>query len=150
MPFGLSAGAVIAVEAALVLPAITRLALYEPPLSFDGVSHSTWAPRYEREMQSGNLGGALVTVLKGTVDRYSWARFVPRPLLVPPLNFVIKHTAGRPVPEGTVSPHELVSTVRYDILTVEGARGPMERSRRCAARSCCSVAPAAPAISPHR
>ena len=125
--FGLSAGAVIAMEAALVLPGITRLALYEPPLSFDGISHSTWAPRYERELQAGNLGGALVTVLKGTADRYSWARFVPRPLLFPPLNFVIKHTAGRPVPEGTVSPRELVSTVHYDVLTVEDASGPLER-----------------------
>jgi len=125
--FGLSAGAVIAVEAALVLPGITRLALYEPPLSYDGVSHSTWVPRYERELQAGNLGGALVSVLKGTADRYSLVRVAPRALLVPPLSFLIKHTAGRPVPEGTVSPRELVSTGHYDVLTVEGARGPLER-----------------------
>jgi len=32
--FGLSAGAVIAIEAARTLPAVTRLALYEPPLEF--------------------------------------------------------------------------------------------------------------------
>ena len=37
--FGLSAGAVIAIETALVRPEITKLALYEPPLSFDGVVH---------------------------------------------------------------------------------------------------------------
>jgi pimeloyl-ACP methyl ester carboxylesterase len=46
--FGLSSGAVIAIEAALARPDITRLALYEPPLTFDGVVHGDWAPAYER------------------------------------------------------------------------------------------------------
>ncbi len=74
--FGLSAGAVIAIEAARILPEITKLALYEPPLSFDGVVHAEWVPRYEREMEAGNLGGALVTVLKATGDRTTFLRFV--------------------------------------------------------------------------
>ena len=53
--FGLSAGAVIAIETALVRPEITqKLALYEPPLSFDGVVHAAWAPRDERELKAGS------------------------------------------------------------------------------------------------
>ena len=67
--FGLSAGAVIAIETALVRPDITKLALYEPPLSFDGVVHGQWLPRYERDMAEGRPGAALATVLKGTADR---------------------------------------------------------------------------------
>jgi pimeloyl-ACP methyl ester carboxylesterase len=57
--FGLSSGAVIAIEAALVRPDITRLALYEPPLTFDGVVHGDWAPRYEEQLDAGQPGAAL-------------------------------------------------------------------------------------------
>jgi hypothetical protein len=59
--FGLSVGALIAVEAAQTLPAITRLAVYEPPLEFDGITQTAWRPRYERELAAGWLAAALVT-----------------------------------------------------------------------------------------
>ena len=42
--FGLSVGAVVAIEAARMLPAITRLALYEPPLEFDGITQTPGCP----------------------------------------------------------------------------------------------------------
>jgi len=87
--FGLSAGAVAAIETALVRPEITKLALYEPPLSFDGVVHAAWAPPYERELKAGKLGSALVTVMKATADRTAF-RYVPRFLLAAPLNLVIR------------------------------------------------------------
>lgn len=74
--FGLSAGAVIAIETALVRPEITKLALYEPPLSFDGVMHGAWAGRYERELDRGRPGAALAAVLKATADR-GVLRYVP-------------------------------------------------------------------------
>ncbi len=124
--FGLSAGAVIAIETALTRPQVARLALYEPPLSFDGVRHASWVPRYERELQAGKLGSALITVMKGTADRTAF-RYVPRFLLAAPLDFAIRRTAGRPVPEGEVSPRDLVATVHYDAMTVMEAAGPLER-----------------------
>ena len=54
--FGLSSGAIIALQVALVLPAIRRVAVYEPPLS---VNHSTptgWVGRYDREVAAGQAG----------------------------------------------------------------------------------------------
>jgi len=75
--FGLSSGAVIALQAGLELGKFRKLALYEPPLSFDGVSHTDWVPRYEREVRRGKLPSALVTVLKGTGDSVL-LRWVPR------------------------------------------------------------------------
>ena len=78
--FGLSAGAVIAIEAARRLPTITKLALYEPPLEFDGITHTSWLPRYEREMAAGKPAAALVTIMKGTADRTP-LRLIPRLLL---------------------------------------------------------------------
>ncbi|MGP8159690.1 MAG: alpha/beta fold hydrolase [Candidatus Dormibacteria bacterium] len=124
--FGLSSGAVIAIETARVRPGIARLALYEPPLSFDGVTHGEWVSRFEREINAGKLGAALVTVLKGTSDRTAF-RFVPRFPLAAALNLGIKRTANRPVPPGAVSPRALIRSVRDDAQTVREGAGPLER-----------------------
>jgi pimeloyl-ACP methyl ester carboxylesterase len=124
--FGLSVGAVIAIETALVRPDITKLALYEPPLSFDGVVHGEWLPRYERELARGRPGYALATVLKETSDRGPMV-LVPRLVLGAFLNFAIGHTAGQPAPPGSVSPRVLIATVGYDGRTVRDAAGPLER-----------------------
>lgn len=125
--FGLSAGAVIAIEASRRRPDITRLALYEPPLSFDGVVHGDWAPRYERQLAAGRPGAALVTVLKATADRTSPVRWIPARPLGAVLDFAIRRTAGRPAREGMMSPRDIIPTVRYDAQTVTGAAGPLER-----------------------
>jgi pimeloyl-ACP methyl ester carboxylesterase len=124
--FGLSAGAVIAIETALVDPSITKLALYEPPLSFNGVEHAQWVPRYERELRAGRLGSALITVMKATADR-TVIRYVPRFLLSAPLNFIINRTSNRPAPSGSSSPRDLIPTLHYDAMTVTDAAGPLER-----------------------
>jgi pimeloyl-ACP methyl ester carboxylesterase len=78
--FGLSSGAVIALQAALRIPSITMLALYEPPLETETITQRAWMPRYERELARGDLAAALVTVMKGTADRTA-LRLVPRALL---------------------------------------------------------------------
>lgn len=125
--FGLSAGAVIAIEAALVRPDITKLALYEPPLTFDGVVHGDWAAQYQRQLTAGKPGAALVTVLKATADRTSPIRWIPRRPLGAALDFAIRRTADRPAPDGVMSPRELLSTLPYDAQTVNGAAGALER-----------------------
>lgn len=124
--FGLSAGAVIAIETARLRPDIAKLALYEPPLSFDGVVHGEWLPEYERRLDEGRPGAALAAVLKGTADRGP-VRLVPALLLGGIFDLAIKRTAGRPVPAGTVSPRDLIPTVRFDARTVREAAGALER-----------------------
>jgi pimeloyl-ACP methyl ester carboxylesterase len=125
--FGLSAGAVIAIEAARRRPDITKLALYEPPLTFDGVIHGEWAPQYERLLAAGKPGTALVTVLKATADRTSPIRWIPGRPLGAALDFGIKRTASRQPRDGVMSPRELIPTVKYDARTVNGAAGALER-----------------------
>ena len=125
--FGLSSGAVIAIEAARLRPDITKLALYEPPLTFDGVVHGDWAPQYQQQLTAGKPGAALVTVLKATADRTSPIRWIPRRPLGAALDFAIKRTAGRPSPDGVMPLRELISTVPYDAQTVNGAAGALER-----------------------
>jgi pimeloyl-ACP methyl ester carboxylesterase len=131
--FGLSAGAVIALETAVVRPEITKLALYEPPLSFDNVVHGAWVPRYEKMLAAGKPGRAFVAILKDTADRTSIVRHVPSSLLGPPLDFIIRRTANRAPPPGGLSAGELIPTLHYDAQTVLAAKGPLERFKglRC-------------------
>ncbi|HEX6526853.1 MAG TPA: alpha/beta hydrolase [Streptosporangiaceae bacterium] len=124
--FGLSVGALIAIEAARTFQAITKMALYEPPLEFDGVIQTGWVPRYERELAAGRLAAALVTILKGTTDRTAF-RFVPRFVLTAALGLVIRMTEGRPVPAGMISPRDLIPTMHYDARTVLDAAGTPDR-----------------------
>jgi pimeloyl-ACP methyl ester carboxylesterase len=124
--FGLSVGALIAIEAARTLPAITKLALYEPPLESDGVTQTAWLPRYERELAADKPAAALVTILKGTADRTAF-RLVPRFLLTSALSLLIRAADRRPVPDGAVSPRDLIPTMHYDARTVLDAAGPPGR-----------------------
>lgn len=124
--FGLSVGAVIAIEAARTRPAITKLALYEPPLESGGITHTSWLPRYERELAAGRLAAALVTIMKGTADRTA-LRLVPRFLLTGALGLAIRATGGKPAPAGVVSPRDLIPTMHYDARTVLDAAGPLDR-----------------------
>jgi pimeloyl-ACP methyl ester carboxylesterase len=124
--FGLSSGAVIALETARIRPSIAKLALYEPPLSFDGVVHGEWLPRYEALLSAGRPGSALVTVIDATGDRTLF-RLVPNAPLGRILDFAIRRTADRAAAEGTLSPRELVPTIRLDAMTVRQAAGPLER-----------------------
>ena len=124
--FGLSVGALIAIEAARTLPAITRLAVYEPPLEFDGITQTAWLPRYERELAAGRPAAALVTIMKGTADRTA-LRLVPRFLLTGALGHVMRKTEDRPVPDGMVSPRDLIPTMHHDARTVLDAAGALNR-----------------------
>jgi pimeloyl-ACP methyl ester carboxylesterase len=63
--FGVSSGAVITLQAALTLPVIHKVALYEPPLSLKRSEASAILARYDREMADGKLAAALVTGMKG-------------------------------------------------------------------------------------
>jgi pimeloyl-ACP methyl ester carboxylesterase len=62
---GVSVGAVIALRAALTLPAISKLALYEPMLLPDAAAARGMMTRFDREMAAGQVTAALSTALKG-------------------------------------------------------------------------------------
>jgi len=123
--FGLSAGAVIALQTALSGPEIAKLALYEPPLSFDGVSSTQWVARYERELDSGRLASAFVSMIKGTGDP-GGIQLVPRFVLVPMMNLALKADQKSREP-GLVSIGELIPTMRYDSRTIMESAGSLDR-----------------------
>jgi pimeloyl-ACP methyl ester carboxylesterase len=88
--FGLSSGAIIALQAALVLPAIGKAALYEPPLSVSGSTPTGWVARYDREVAQGALGSAAITAARGTRTAPPVLRFVPRIAVALPLNAALR------------------------------------------------------------
>jgi pimeloyl-ACP methyl ester carboxylesterase len=111
--FGLSSGATIALRAALELPAIERLALYEPPLKFGDVDPVAWLPRFEKELAAGRKAAAFATVHNGTSGRK-----VPRAVLVPLVQLGLR--ASAPLAD-------LITTMRYDGRSVAQAAGPLSR-----------------------
>jgi pimeloyl-ACP methyl ester carboxylesterase len=63
--FGVSVGALIALQAALTRPTISRLALYEPLLLPDAATASAMMGRYDQQLAAGKVTAALSTAMKG-------------------------------------------------------------------------------------
>jgi pimeloyl-ACP methyl ester carboxylesterase len=84
--FGLSSGALIALQASLKLSSIHKTALYEPPLDID---HSildilSFMPRFDQEIAEGKPEQATVTMLKDFGIYFgvpTWITGLPRFLL---------------------------------------------------------------------
>ena len=78
---GVSAGALIALQAALSLPAIHKLVLFEPPLSVNGSAPTKWVPQLQREVAEGRLDDAMVTGMLGAQMGPAFLQKLPRWLL---------------------------------------------------------------------
>ena len=88
--FGISSGGIVVLAAARSLPGLRSVAVYEPPLS---INHSTplgWLPRYERELDRGDVAAAAVTVMRGTRTASLPVRLAPRPVLTAALNAAMR------------------------------------------------------------
>ncbi len=64
--FGVSAGAIISLQAALTLPGIHKVAIYEPPLVMDESAPTAVLTRFDQEMAQGKVAAALITAMKGS------------------------------------------------------------------------------------
>jgi len=127
--FGLSSGAVICLRAALIVPEVAKAALYEPPLRVGGWSPTAWADRYDEEIARGDLGSALVTVLKGT-QAEGLPRFVPRFVLVPLMRRAVATADPSKLVGDEVHPLTLITTLHYDAQLVREMEGGLEEYRR--------------------
>lgn len=113
--FGLSAGALITLRAALTLPQLKRIALYEPPLSLNGSMPNAWVPRYDREMARGNLSQAFATTMKGSQIDPKMAK-LPRFVLVS-MAILGMRLQGKPKGDD-VAIASLIATMHYDMIVV--------------------------------
>ena len=119
--FGLSSGADIVLEAALTLPSIERIALYEPAVFPDGIP-ANGIERFSTYAAAGDLPGMLVSGMK--LGRFGPAtmRAIPDRLLKPVVRRIMKaeEKAGT---GGYASMAELGQALRYDFAIAQSIDG---------------------------
>jgi pimeloyl-ACP methyl ester carboxylesterase len=115
--FGLSSGALIALKAALTLPAIHKAAIFEPPLSINSSTPLAWLTRYDQEMAQGKVAAALITGMKGAQMGPPIFNAMPRWLLELLTSMGMK-SEEKKGSGGYVPMRELASTLRYDFQLV--------------------------------
>jgi pimeloyl-ACP methyl ester carboxylesterase len=119
--FGVSAGAVICLQAALTLTAIEKAAIFEPPLLINGSVSTAFLTRFDEEMAEGKVASALVTAMKGSQMGPPVLNLVPRALLelLTKMMTAVEDKKAKP---GDVTMSMLASTLHDDFqLSVETA-----------------------------
>ena len=127
--FGLSSGAIVALQTALDEPAVAKVALYEPPIGHDPRS---WMSQYDKEVADGKFGAALLTIAKNTGGPSLMTRL--RFFLAPPLNMAIK-ADEKSVKGDDVPLKALIASHHYDQLAVMQAGGLTEKAGQLKVRT---------------
>ena len=124
--FGVSSGGIIALQAALSLPGIHKVAVYEPPLSLSRPAAAAVLNRYDQEMAEGRAGAALVTGMKAAQMGPPIFNVIPNWLLEPLVNLAMKRE-DKDGPGGYIPMRALAPTLHNDFQLVAEASGDIER-----------------------
>lgn len=117
--FGLSSGAIISLQAALLTPALKKMALYEPPIPVSGDPFKRLHKTYEKAIRKGNAGRAFIAILKGTGDT-SFLSWLPAFMTAPVINMMMKAQMKNRV--ATEIPLQLLVTLfHYDRLIIKAS-----------------------------
>ncbi len=122
--YGLSTGAIISLRAAIALPAVHKVAIYEPALLINGAPAAMVA-RYEREMDQGKVAAALITAMKAARMGPPIFNLIPRWLLERMTNMALKSEDKKGSGE-YASMRELAPTLRHDLKLVVEMSGKLE------------------------
>ncbi len=115
--FGVSSGGVVALQAALSLPSIARVALYEPALVDDPAAMARRLDRYEREIASGKVAAALVTAMKVSEMGPRIFNLIPSGLMTRMTASMLAKEDRSAVP-GAVTMRTLAPTLHYDFADI--------------------------------
>jgi pimeloyl-ACP methyl ester carboxylesterase len=126
--FGVSAGGLTALQAALTLPAIQQVAVYEPALIVNHSISTAFLPRYDREIAAGKIPAALVTGMLGAQMGPSFLQKMPRWLLEAFTRQGMKQE-DKTAREGDVTMRSLAPTLHYDFQLVTEMAEQVERFR---------------------
>lgn len=115
--FGVSAGGIIGLQASLSLPAIHKLAVYEPALIVDGSASAAFLPRIDREIAEGKTAAALVTGMIGGQMGPAFLNKMPRWLLES-MTRMSMNSEDKKAQPGDVTMRMLAPTLHYDFELV--------------------------------
>ena len=125
---GVSAGGIICLKAALTLPAIDKLAIYEPPLFMNSTVPAAIMTRFDEEMAQGKVVAALTTTMKGVPLMSEMFSAMPRWLLEIMTNRMIsfeeKQGSGNYASFGEIAP-----TLHHDGRVIVEMSGQQESLR---------------------
>lgn len=120
--FGVSSGAIIALETALAVSTVQKVIAYEPAVSIPEYDTNDFVPRYEQEIAEGKTADAVITVLKGAELGPSWLRMLPRWVGRKLVGMLIAEDEAETA-KGKPTFTSLVPTLHYDfIVSDEGSR----------------------------
>jgi pimeloyl-ACP methyl ester carboxylesterase len=126
--FGVSAGGLIALQAALTLPAIQKVAVYEPALIVNGSISTAFLPRYDREIAEGKTAAALVSGMLGVQMGPPFLQKMPRWLLEAFTRQGMK-SEDKTAKPGDMTMRSLAPTLHYDFQLVSEMAEQVERFR---------------------
>jgi len=131
---GVADGALFALDGALGLPNIEKVATYEPLLFLDQPRLNKllgFMQQFDQQLAEGRLGDAIVTTIKGSGTPKSWT-WIPRALLAPFLSFGMRVEARR-VRGDDVPLQDLLPTIHHEIELVKKTEGTLDDYRGVAA-----------------
>jgi len=126
--FGVSAGGLVALDAALALPAIHKVAVYEPALSLDGSPSTAFLARYDQEIAQGKPAAALVTGMQGARLGPAFFNALPRWLMEALTSQMLAAEDKAAAPDD-VTLRQLAPTLHYDFQLVSASDGALTRYR---------------------
>lgn len=112
--FGISSGALIALEAALHLSSIKKLAIFEPPLVVNGSLNTGFAKLYDDQMSQGKVADAMVTGMLGGQMGPPFMQKMPRWFLKMGTNLGMK-AEDKKVNPPVMPMRQLAPTLHYDL-----------------------------------
>jgi pimeloyl-ACP methyl ester carboxylesterase len=115
--FGVSSGGIIALQAALTLPAVHKVAIYEPPFFKNDSVTTALLRRFDAEMAEGRVAAALVTAMRGAQMGPPIFRAMPR-WLSERLTTTFMNQQARKPQGGYVPMRALAPTMHYDFRIV--------------------------------
>lgn len=125
--FGLSAGALISLQATLSLPAIRKAAIYEPPLFINGLP-TKLLNRYAKEMAEGRLAAAMITAMQATQMGPQIFNVMPRGLLEL-LTAKMMESEDKDAKSGDITMRKLAPTLQHDFQVVTEMNGKLASFR---------------------
>jgi pimeloyl-ACP methyl ester carboxylesterase len=124
--FGVSSGAIIALDAALAMPAIRKVAVYEPPFFRDPSRPAELLKSFDSQMSQGRVAAALITAMRGAQMGPPIFNAMPRWLTERLTNLMLRQE-DKKGPGAYLPMRVLAPTLHYDFQLVADMSGTLER-----------------------